>query len=100
MGNITKRTIFAKEWNPSDTMNNRYLKASLPFFLKLFFAINIGMTISGDTKVWIVQSTSSQCYHVDKNCRTLKAAKHPIKSVTLQEAKRMGKRSCKVCSSI
>ena len=79
-------------------MHNRFIKALLPLFLPLLLPISYSMDTSGDAKVWIVQSTSSQCYHVDKNCRTLKAAKNPIKSITLAEAKKMGRRPCKVCS--
>ena len=78
-------------------MLNRWLKAFLPLLFMAIFAVNASMASSGEMKVWIVQSTSSGCYHVDKNCRSLKNAKHPIKSVSLQEAKNMGRRACKVC---
>ena len=79
-------------------MLNRWLKAFLPMLFIAIFAATARMASSEETKVWIVNSTSSECYHVDKNCRSLKAAKHPIKSVSLQEAKKMGRRACKVCS--
>ena len=79
-------------------MRNRFLKAFLPLLLIPLLSLNSGWTMRGETKVWIVESTSSKCYHLDKDCRTLKVAKHPIKCITLQEAKNMGKRACKVCS--
>ena len=79
-------------------MLNRWLKAFLPLLFIAIFAVNASMASSGETKVWIVQSPSSECYHVDKNCRTLKSAKNPIKSITLEEAKKAGRRPCKVCS--
>ena len=80
-------------------MWNRLMKSFLPLSLMILFVMNVGIMEKEETKVWIVESTSSQCYHIDKNCRTLKSATHPIKSVTLQEAKTMGKRACKVCTS-
>ena len=93
-----KKRYLCTDTQPNYLMRNRFMKAFLPLFIVLFFAVNTGMAASGETKVWIVQSSSSQCYHIDKNCRTWKSAKNPIKSVTLQEAKKMGKRPCKVCS--
>lgn len=48
-------------------------------------------------EVYVIESTSSKCYHMDKRCVTLKNATHKLKKVTEEEAEAMGKRPCKKC---
>lgn len=48
-------------------------------------------------EVYVVNSSSSKSYHIDRNCATLKNAKHRIKKVTEEEAIRDGKKPCKKC---
>ena len=48
-------------------------------------------------EVYVVNSSSSQCYHIDKNCVTLKNATHKLIKVSKEEAVEMGKRPCKKC---
>ncbi len=50
-----------------------------------------------DGEVYVVESTSSKCYHMDKDCVTLKNATHKVKKVTLEDAQSMGKRPCQKC---
>ena len=56
---------------------------------------NVGSLKDGE--VYVIESTSSKCYHIDKNCVTLKNATHRLKKVTEEEAEAMGKRPCKKC---
>lgn len=48
-------------------------------------------------EVYVLESSSSKCYHMDKDCVSLKNASHRLKKVTLEEAEDMGKRPCKHC---
>lgn len=47
--------------------------------------------------VWICTGKSSECYHSNKSCKGLNSCKATKKEVTLEEAKRMGRRPCKIC---
>lgn len=49
-----------------------------------------------DGEVIIVDSPSSECYHLDRDCRSLHNSKK-LKTITLEEAIKMGKRPCKNC---
>lgn len=48
-------------------------------------------------KVYVVMSNTAQVYHSNKNCSGLKSATHTIKEVSIEEAKKMGRRPCKIC---
>ena len=48
-------------------------------------------------EVYVVNSSSSKSYHIDRKCATLKNAKHRIKKVLEEEAIRDGKKPCKKC---
>lgn len=48
-------------------------------------------------KVYVIESATSKCYHMDRKCITLKNAKHRLKQVTEEDAIAMGKRPCKKC---
>lgn len=48
-------------------------------------------------EVYVVNSSSSKSYHNDRNCATLKNAKHRIKKVPEEDAIRDGKKPCKKC---
>lgn len=61
-----------------------------------------GVAVSGpgslkDGEVYIVDSPTSKCYHMDKDCFTLKNKTHKLKTITLEEALQMGKRPCSKC---
>ena len=49
-------------------------------------------------EVYVVNSSSSKSYHIDRNCATLKNAKHRIKKVPEEEAILDGKKPCKKCN--
>lgn len=49
------------------------------------------------SKVIVVMSSGSYAYHKTRNCSAVKKAKHPVKEVTLDEAKKMGRKPCKIC---
>jgi ureidoglycolate hydrolase len=48
-------------------------------------------------KVYVCKSSTSVAYHNNINCYGLKKCTHQIISVTIDEAKNMGKRACKIC---
>lgn len=48
-------------------------------------------------EVFVVDSPSAKSYHIDRNCVTLKNAKHKIKKITEEEAIEQGKKPCKKC---
>ena len=48
-------------------------------------------------KVYVVMSTTAHVYHSSKDCKGLQNATHKIKQVTVEEAKKMGRRPCKIC---
>lgn len=48
-------------------------------------------------EVYVVNSETAKSYHIDRNCATLKNAKHRIKKVPEEEAIREGKKPCKKC---
>lgn len=48
-------------------------------------------------EVYVVNSSSSKSYHIDRNCATLKNAKHRVKKITEEEAVLQGKKPCKRC---
>lgn len=48
-------------------------------------------------KVFVVMSNNAYAYHKTRNCSAVKKATHKVKEVTLEEAKEMGRRPCKIC---
>ena len=54
-------------------------------------------TESSATTVWICTGSSSECYHSRKNCKGLNSCRATIKEVTLEKAKQMKRRPCKMC---
>ena len=49
------------------------------------------------TKVIVVMSSNAYAYHKTRNCSAVKKATHKVKEVTLEEAKEMGRKPCKIC---
>ncbi len=47
--------------------------------------------------VWICTGRSSECYHSDKSCKGLNSCRAEKKEVTLEYAKDLGRRPCKMC---
>ncbi len=48
-------------------------------------------------EVYVVNSETAKSYHIDRNCATLKNAKHRIKKVSEEEAVREGRKPCQRC---
>lgn len=58
----------------------------------------MGVQAGADTpKVYICQGSKSACYHVRPDCSGLRRCSTELKTITLDEAKKMGRRPCKVC---
>ena len=49
------------------------------------------------TKVIVVMSNNAYAYHKTRDCSAVKKATHKVKEVTLEEAKEMGRKPCKIC---
>lgn len=76
---------------------------------KHFFIVLISLLLSGistaetlpfvgeQSKVIVVMSTGSYAYHKTRDCSAVRRATHPVKEVTLEEAKRMGRKPCRTC---
>lgn len=80
--------------------NIKYMKrlviASL--FLLPFFAAGAGMTSCGDVaKVYICTGPKARVYHKTDECRGLDRCSGDVKSVSLEQAKGMGRRECRIC---
>ena len=72
----------------------------LALFLLLapFFSLNAGEAAALEQqKVYVVMSTTAEVYHIDRSCRGLRKATHKIKEVTIEKARKMGRRPCKIC---
>lgn len=54
---------------------------------------------SGSTMVYISTGEYAKSYHSNDNCYTIKRCKEEghLKRITLEEAKKMGRKPCKVC---
>jgi hypothetical protein len=57
-------------------------------------------TSTDSVTVYISTGNSAYAYHVKKTCRTLKRCNEEghVKAVSLEKAKEMGRRPCKVCN--
>lgn len=74
----------------------RLVIASL--FLFPFFAAGVGMTSCGDVaKVYICTGPKARVYHKTDECRGLDRCSGDVKSVSLEQAKGMGRRECRIC---
>lgn len=79
---------------------NRRLLFVATLFLLLFASpsLNAGEAEAlQQQEVYVVMSNNAYAYHINQNCPALKKATHPIKKVTLEKAKEMGRTPCKRC---
>lgn len=81
-------------------------QSSVVLRLLVFTALLLAPAVSlnaGETealeqqKVYVVMSNTAHVYHSRKDCKGLQNATHKIKQVTVEEAKKMGRRPCKIC---
>ncbi len=56
-------------------------------------------SLEQNTTVYISTGSSAYAYHARQSCRSLKRCNEEghVKAVTLETAKRMGRRPCKIC---
>ena len=66
----------------------------LSIVLVICFAAN---TQKEPKKVYICQGSRSECYHMQKDCKGLEYCTTNLKEVTIDQAKKMGRRPCKFC---
>lgn len=74
----------------------------LLFLTMLLIPLSIGVQAGQESaqdapKVYICQGSKSACYHSNPNCSGLRRCSTELKAITLDEAKKMGRRPCKVC---
>lgn len=63
-----------------------------------FFAVGVGMTSCGDAaKVYICTGPKARVYHKTDECRGLDRCSGDVESVSLEQAKGMGRRECRIC---
>lgn len=67
----------------------------LATFLSLF-AVN---SLEQSTTVYISTGSSAYAYHARQSCRSLKRCNEEghVKAISLEKAKSMGRRACKIC---
>ena len=63
----------------------------------VFSIFGIASTNHSDVKVYICQGSMSECYHKTKDCKGLERCSTDIKEITLEQAKKMGRRPCGYC---
>lgn len=67
-------------------------------FLAPSLSLNAGESQAlAQNKVYVVMSNTAHVYHSNRDCKGLQNATHKIKQVTVEEAKKMGRRPCKIC---
>lgn len=68
------------------------------FFIYGYTSESVCYTYSDEpAKVYVVMSTNAYAYHKTRSCKAVQKATHKVKEVTLEEAQKMGRKSCKMC---
>lgn len=63
-----------------------------------FFCANIGYSTNSKAEmVYICTGPKSKVYHKSSNCKGLNSCSREINKVTLDKAKSMNRRACKIC---
>lgn len=73
------------------------MKMILLFILPILM---IGTSISSCTdsgKVYICTGPKSKVYHKSEKCKGLNRCSRDVKAISLEEAKKMNRRECKIC---
>ncbi len=69
----------------------------MKFYLTIFFiAVCCISNVYAQDLVYVWKGKSSKVYHKLKSCRGLSHCSTSIHSITLGEAKKMGRRACKI----
>ena len=66
------------------------MKSVLIAFLALFL-------YASGPYVYICTGPQSQCYHKTSSCRGLNSCSKDIRKISLEDAKNMGRRPCRIC---
>ena len=69
----------------------------ISLFLSAFSTAETLPYAGEQSKVIVVMSSGSYAYHKTRDCSAVRRAKHPVKEVTLDEAKKMGRKPCRIC---
>ena len=56
-----------------------------------------GIMVEVEERVYVCTGPMSQCYHRDSDCYGLENCSASVRAVSLQEARQMGRRPCKLC---
>ena len=81
----------------SSTFVRRLLLAAFLLIVPAM-SLNAGEAVAlQQQKVYVVMSNTAYAYHSNRNCKGLKKATHTIKEITLEEAREMGRKPCKIC---
>ena len=80
-------------------MAKHFLLILISLFLSGFTSAETHPCVDANeqTKVIVVMSSNAYAYHKTRTCSAVKKATHKVKEVTLEEAKEMGRRPCKIC---
>ena len=92
MGNINRKHL-------GKVMAKHFLLILISLFLSGFISAETHLFVDANeqTKVIVVMSGNAYAYHKTRDCTAVKKATHKVKEVTLEEAKEMGRRPCKIC---
>ena len=80
-------------------MMKHFLIILIALFLSGFTSTETHLCVNANeqTKVIVVMSNNAYAFHKTRNCSAVKKATHTVKEVTLEEAKEMGRKPCKIC---
>ena len=65
--------------------------------LIILLLVFCGVASADSPRVYICLGGMSECFHKTPNCKGLERCSTDIKAISLDEAKKMGRRSCKWC---
>lgn len=78
------------------TKEMRTLLSTLSISLLLLFTSGIS-SCDDSGKVYVCASNGAKVYHRYKDCKGLSRCSKQIKTVSVEQAKKMGRRECKIC---
>ena len=79
-------------------MTKRILILFATIFLTCYSSVSSVNNLAEDQpKVYVVMSNNAYAYHKSRSCKAVKKATHKVKEVTLNEAKKMGRKPCGMC---
>ena len=73
------------------------MKRYTPFAAAALFVVTLALSACNSDKVYICTGPQSHAYHTKRNCKGLDRCSKDIKTVTIEEAKRMHRHPCRFC---